>query len=320
MKENTRMMHMTQHSPASPMLLSQPRFDDRYPSRFMAQGAIYERLDPVVYPQTGQGCLSTDELEFYQKNGYLHFDHLLEVADVQQCLQELKLLHANDAIKDSDEAVVEPGSRELRSIFAVHRNSAVLQHLAHHPKLIAIAEQLLGSRVYIHQSRINYKGGFRGKEFYWHSDFETWHVEDGVPAMRMVSCSIALTPNTVHNGPLMIVPGSHQYYVSCVGATPENHYKASLKQQDIGVPDDASLTQLVKEFGIVAPTGPAGAVTFFDCNVMHGSNSNITPLARSNVFMVFNSVHNTPVEPFCGLKPRPNFIAEREDFTPIGVR
>jgi hypothetical protein len=28
---------------------------------------------------------------------------------------------------------------------------------------------------------------------------------------------------------------------------------------------------LVKEFGIVAPTGPAGAVTFFDCNVMHGS-------------------------------------------------
>lgn len=319
MKESTRMMSMTQHSAVNPTL-GQPRSDDRYPSRFAAQGAIHARLDPVVYLQTSQGCLGSDELEFYQKNGYLHFDDLLEAADVQQCLQELDLLRANDAIKDSDEAVIEPGSRELRSIFAVHRSSAVLQHLTHHPKLVAIAEQLLGSRVYIHQSRINYKGGFRGKEFYWHSDFETWHVEDGVPAMRMVSCSIALTPNTAHNGPLMIVPGSHQYYVSCVGATPENHYKASLKQQDIGVPDDASLTQLVKEFGIIAPTGPAGAVTFFDCNVMHGSNSNITPLARSNVFMVFNSVHNTPAAPFCGLAPRPNFIAEREDFTPVGPR
>ena len=65
------------------------------------------------------------------------------------------------------------------------------------------------------------------------------------------------------------------------------------------------------------PTGLAGSVTFFECNVMHGSSSNITPLPRSNVFVVYNSVHNTPVAPFCGLPPRPNFIAEREDFTPL---
>jgi ectoine hydroxylase len=75
-----------------------------------------------------------------------------------------------------------------------------------------------------------------------------------------------------------------------VGATPEDHYKASLKQQEVGVPDDASLTQMVSEFGIAAPIGPAGSVTFFECNVMHGSNSNITPLPRSNVFVVYNSV------------------------------
>lgn len=313
------MMSMTGMSAARPALKA-PHADDRYPSRFGTEAVVSPRLDPVVYPQTGTGPLGASALRFYEDQGYLHFDDLLDTADVQACLDELERLRADESIKDREEAVIEPGSRELRSIFAVHRSNAVLQRLANHPKLVAIAEQLLGSKVYIHQSRVNYKGGFRGKEFYWHSDFETWHVEDGIPAMRMVSCSIALTANTPHNGPLMIIPGSHRRYVSCVGATPEEHYKASLKQQDIGVPDEASLTRLVEDFGIVAPTGPAGSVTFFECNVMHGSASNITPLPRSNVFMVFNSVHNTPVAPFCGLLPRPDFIAERADFTPVGQR
>jgi ectoine hydroxylase len=313
----TTMTSLTAMAAATPGL-QKVRAGDRYPSRLGREVLISRRQDPVVWGQAGQGPLTDHQLHQYENSGFLHFDDLLTPDEVQACLDELDRLRADESLKDTEEAVIEPGSRELRSIFAVHRSSDVLRQLAHHPKLVAIARQLLGSEVYIHQSRVNYKGGFRGKEFYWHSDFETWHVEDGIPAMRMVSCSIALTPNTPYNGPLMIMPGSHQRFVSCLGETPENHYKESLKQQDIGVPDDISLTQLVQDFGITAPTGLAGSVTFFECNVMHGSNSNITPLPRSNVFMVFNSVHNTPVDPFCGLPPRPNFIAEREDFTPVG--
>lgn len=311
------MKTMTGTATSATPRLAQPRIDDRYPSRF-GGATLTDRQDPVVYGSSEDGPLDQGQLHFYEDNGYLSFDELLSPAEVQACLDELNRLRTDESIKDADEAVIEPGSRELRSVFAVHRSNEVLRRLSNHPRLVAIARQLLGSEVYIHQSRVNYKGGFRGKEFYWHSDFETWHVEDGIPAMRMVSCSIALTPNTPYNGPLMIVPGSHQRYVSCVGATPENHYRASLRQQEVGVPDDDSLTRLVEDFGIAAPTGLAGSVTFFDCNVMHGSNSNITPLPRSNVFMVFNSVHNTPVNPFCGLPPRPSFIAERTDFGPAG--
>ena len=293
--------------------------EDRYPSRIAPQAQVTSRKDPVVHGSADDGPLNAHQLHFYEDNGHLTFDELLSDAEIGECLAELQCLRSDEALKDTDEAVIEPGSRELRSIFAVHQSSEVMRRLCNHPKVVAIARQLLGSDVYIHQSRINYKGGFRGKEFYWHSDFETWHVEDGVPAMRMVSCSISLTPNTPHNGPLMIIPGSHQRFVSCVGETPDNHYKKSLKSQEVGVPDDESLTQLVNDFGITAPTGLAGSVTFFECNIMHGSNSNITPLPRSNVFVVYNSVHNTPVDPFCGLAPRPNFIAERLDFTPAGL-
>ncbi len=301
--------------------LSRPRTGDRYPSRFGAVAHAAKRLDPVVHGSRSAGPLSAYQLRFYEEKGYLRVDGVLAPEDLQHCLDELQRLRADAALVDRAEAVVEPGSGELRSIFAVHQGSSVvLEAVCSHPKLVAIARQLLGSEVYIHQSRINYKSGFHGKEFYWHSDFETWHVEDGIPAMRMLSCSIALTPNTPHNGPLMVIPGSHTRYVACSDATPDRHYEASLQKQEVGVPDDDTLAQLVEEFGIAAPIGPAGSVTLFDCNLMHGSNSNITPLPRSNLFVVYNSVLNRPVEPFCGLDPRPNYIAERVDFRPLSGR
>jgi ectoine hydroxylase len=44
---------------------------------------------------------------------------------------------------------------------------------------------------------------------------------------------------------------------------------------------------------------------------MHGSNSNITPYPRSNVFFVYNSMENQLLAPIGGLKPRPEFVATR---------
>lgn len=288
---------------------------DRYPSRISETPTITPRCDPVVYGTADDGPLDQLTLDHYEKNGLLHVESLFDTVDLENWVNELNRLRADKSVKSWPEAIVEPESQELRSIFAVHQSSEVMRRLAAHSKIVRIVEQLLGGPAYVHQSRINYKGGFRGKEFYWHSDFETWHVEDGLPAMRTVSCSINLTPNMPYNGPLMLIPGSHHRYISCVGHTPENHYRESLRRQQLGVPDEDSLTKLVHDFGIVAPTGPAGSVTFFECNTMHGSGSNITPMPRSNIFIVYNSLHNKPQAPFCGLAPRPNFIAEREDFT-----
>src|SRR3546814_6650996 len=91
----------------------------------------------------------------------------------------------------------------------------------------------------------------------------------------------------------MVMPGSHRTFVACVGATPEDHYKSSLKRQDYGVPDDESLTRLAAEGGIVSTAGKVGSVIVFDCNLMHGSNGNIKTLPRSNAFFVFKDRKST---------------------------
>ncbi|HEX6476332.1 MAG TPA: ectoine hydroxylase, partial [Acidimicrobiales bacterium] len=253
-----------------------------------------------------------------QRDGYLVREQLLDDETVELLRDEVERMAGDPALASSERVVAEPGGDAVRSIFEVHRLSALIAGVVVDERLVAAARQVLGSDVYVHQSRVNRKPGFVGQGFSWHSDFETWHAEDGMPAPRAVSIAIALTPNYVHNGSLMIIPGSHRTFVPTVGSTPEDHYRSSLRDQEIGVPDEVSLAALVDGGGGVAVvTGEPGSAVLFDCNAMHGSSNNITPYPRTNLFVVYNSVDNPLTEPFAAPAPRPEFIASRA-FTPVG--
>lgn len=291
---------------------------DEYPTRSTSQFSLTKRRDPVVYSQNGSalGPLTHKQLESYERDGFLFLEDFFAPDEVEAMQKELHALRQSEEVAEKGCTIIEPSSQEIRSVFDVTHVSHLFWMLSRDSRLIDMIRQILDDDLYIHQSRINYKPGFQGREFYWHSDFETWHAEDGMPRMRAISCSIALTENNEHNGPLMVIPGSHQYFVSCAGATPDDHYKDSLRKQEYGVPDGSSLTTLADRGGIVAPKGPAGSLLLFECNTMHGSNSNISPYPRSNVFLVYNAVSNALVEPFQAKKPRPDFVASR-DFSPI---
>ena len=292
---------------------------DAYPSRLAPEPTITERKDGVVRGTEKDGPLTSEQLASFGRDGYLLFEALLSPDEVAEILDVVTRMAGDPARKRMPTTIIEPHSEGVRSLFAVHQEGGVFGALAAHPKIAGAARQVLGSDAYIHQSRVNLKPGYEGAGFPWHSDFETWHVEDGMPRMRAVSFSIALTDNTEFNGPLFIVPGSHKLYVACVGETPDEHYKESLRWQEYGTPDLDSLDVLVERGGgrLVSAKGGVGSAVMFECNTMHGSADNITPFPRSNVCMVYNSVENALVEPFGGTAPRPDYIASR-DFTPVG--
>jgi ectoine hydroxylase len=277
---------------------------------------LLERTHPTVWGTESGGPIDAATLAGHDARGYSIVQGLLSPAEVQGYWQELVRLSSDEELKRDERVITEKVSGEVRSIFEVHRLSGLIAELVRDPRVLDRARQLLGSEVYIHQSRVNYMPGFRGTGFYWHSDFETWHAEDGMPAPRAVSCSIALTDNYPFNGGLMVVPGSHRTFIQCAGETPEDHYKNSLKEQEIGVPSEDDITRMASEHGIDQFTGQAGSALWFDSNILHGSGNNISPYPRSNIFIVFNSVENALVQPFAAEKPRPSFIAGR-DFTPL---
>lgn len=293
-----------------------PERTDLYPTRGASEVKT-PRKDPVVWSAPGApGPITTADLMGFERDGFLTVDQLVTDEEVAVYRAELDRLVTDPAVRADERSIIEPKSQDVRSVFEVHRISEVFANLVRDERVVGRARQILGSDVYVHQSRINVKPGFGASGFYWHSDFETWHAEDGLPNMRTVSVSIALTENLDTNGGLMIMPGSHKTFLGCAGETPRDNYKKSLQMQDAGTPSDEALTGFADEHGIRLFTGRAGSATWFDCNCMHGSGDNITPYPRSNVFIVFNSVENTAEEPFAAPVRRPEFIGAR-DFTPV---
>jgi len=293
---------------------------DAYPSRNGQPARLLPRLNPVVHTRDrSRGPLSPDQVAQYESEGFTILERVFNVAEVRLLQEEQERLQ-NEPQRDDETRINEPGGRDLRSVFAIHSSSKLFARLASDSRLVDMARYLLDDEVYIHQSRLNYKPGFRGREFYWHSDFETWHVEDGMPGMRALSMSITLSENTADNGPLLLIPGSHMHYVVCEGQTPEQHFRHSLRSQEYGTPADALLAQLVRKGGIVAADAQPGSVILFDCNTMHGSNGNITPHPRSNAFFVYNAMSNRVGAPYCDQAPRPEFVCTRKPVEPIQRR
>ncbi|MDF1797312.1 MAG: phytanoyl-CoA dioxygenase family protein [Coxiellaceae bacterium] len=286
---------------------------DLYPSRTDEQERLSERIDPAVYGTADDGPLDQQQLDFYDDNGYLVIPGLMQDC-VNDCLVDIPTM--KERLQGQDELILEPDSQVLRSVFSPELYSDACKHVSRDPRLLGAAEQILHSQTYIHHSRLNIKSAFDGKSFPWHSDFETWHVEDGVPRMRIVTGWVFLTENNEFNGSLYVIPKSHKKFVACAGATPEDNYKTSLRKQTYGVPSHDAMRTLADEGGMVGVYGPPGTVVFHEGNLMHGSADNISAYARTNLFFVYNSVENIPDKPFGADKPRPEFLARR-DYTPL---
>ncbi|CAL9443590.1 Ectoine dioxygenase [Nocardiopsis dassonvillei] len=284
-----------------------PTLDD-YPTRKGTEAALLYRRDPTVWGTAEDGPLTDDLLQEHDRRGYTRFASLLDGDEAAGHLDEADRLVGDPRLRDDERVVVDPADGGVRSVFEVHRVSEAFEALVNDPRLLEPARQLLGSEVYVHQSRLDHRPGFGGGPLYWRSDFETWHAEDGMPRMRAVGFSVALTDHHPHNGAPLVMPGSHRTYVSC------------LEEGDggrAGTPDRGTLTILADRHGIEALDAAPGDVTALDSNCMYAAGANITPWARSSLFVVYNSVENACEKPFGGEDPRPGFLASR-DFTPAG--
>ena len=153
-----------------------------------------------------------------------------------------------------------------RTAFAAHLYNEAFGALGAHPRMIDPIEQIFGEKLYMHQFKINAKAAFTGDVWQWHQDYGTWKRDDGMPEPRAMNIAIFLDEVMPINGPLMLVPKSQH----------AGDLKASHDLETTSYPlwtlDEATVTRLVKEGGIVAPTGKAGGMLMFHGNLVHGSS------------------------------------------------
>src|SRR6266705_1281279 len=153
--------------------------------------------------------------------------------------------------------------------------------------------------------KLNAKAAFEGDVWQWHQDYGTWARDDGMPEPRAMNIAVFLDEVMPINGPLMLVPKSHKHGVLSAGHDEET------TSYPLWTLDNETVTRLVNEGGIVAPTGKPGSVLMFHGNLVHASAPNITPYPRRIVYLTLCAVSNYIRKP-----TRPEWIAHR-DFKPI---
>lgn len=246
--------------------------------------------------------LTQDQLDQFHTEGWLLLPELFTAEEVALLRREAEAIYREHRPEVWREKTGAP-----RTAFAAHTYNEAFRLLGAHPRMIGPVEQVFGEKVYMHQYKINAKSAFTGEVWQWHQDYGTWKRDDGMPEPRAMNISVFLDEVMPINGPLMLVPRSQT----------AGDLKASHDVETTSYPlwtlDEATVTRLVEQGGIVAPTGKPGSMLMFHGNLVHGSAGNITPYPRKIVYLTLNAVSNHIRTP-----TRPDFIAHR-DFTPIAT-
>jgi len=250
--------------------------------------------------------LTPEQLEQFDRDGYLFFPALFSPEEMAPLLEEVPRLYERREAYN----VREKGKDAVRTNFAAHMYSKPFAKLARHPRMVEPVEDLFGEKLYMHQFKINGKMAFEGDVWQWHQDYGTWLNDDLMPTERAMNVAIFLDDVNEFNGPLMFIPGSHKKGVV------EAKHDLSTTSYPLWTVDNELIASLVeraggKNGGIVSPKGPAGSMILFHSCLVHASTSNLSPWNRVSVYLSLCAVSNH-IRRF----KRPEYIAHR-DFTAI---
>src|SRR6266436_2829478 len=224
--------------------------------------------------------LTAQQLRQFAEEGYLFLPDCFSEEEVAILRDEAEQIYASDRREVWREKTGAP-----RTAFAAHTYNQAFRLLGTHPRLIRPVEQVFGEQLYMHQYKINAKAAFEGDVWQWHQDYGTWARDDGMPEPRAMNIAVFMDEVMPINGPLMLVPRSHQH-----GTLAAGHVK-STTSYPLWTLDPETVTRLCAEaapeggIGIVAPTGKPGGVLMFHGNLVHASPPNITPYPRKIVYL-----------------------------------
>jgi ectoine hydroxylase len=245
--------------------------------------------------------LSAQQVERFDRDGYLFFPSLFTLDEIRVLTDEVPRLFA----QHRPENVREKGRDAVRTNFAAHLYSLPFARLARHPRMVEPVMQIFGEAVYMHQFKINGKMAFDGDVWQWHQDYGTWQRDDDMPEPRAMNVAIFLDEVNEFNAPLMFIPGSHT-----LGVVDAAHDLATTSYP-LWTIDHGTIARLVARGGIVAPKGPPGSMILFHSCLVHASTANLSPWNRVSVYLSLCAVSNH-IRRF----KRPEYIAHR-DFTPL---
>ena len=208
--------------------------------------------------------MEEERREFWNENGYLAIDGVLEpreVGDLRDALDRLSSTAA-DLEESNDRFKLQAfgdggGSRVVQQIAEPHEIAPEWMTLARDPRILGVVEDLLGSNILLYYSMLMMKPARNGFHAPWHQDF-AFFVHDRA---ALLAVQVYLDDSTLENGCVHVVPGSHKLGLL-------NHFR------------DGRFTEIVEgdterfDRQQVALPVKAGGIALWHCLTLHSSPPN----------------------------------------------
>jgi len=244
----------------------------------------------------------------YEREGWCKTPLRLETSAVES------IRHTIDRIagQQRSEVVHETGSTAVRAIHGCHLFDELCAALVRLPLLVKLAETLLGRPVYVYQFKVNLKQARQGAAWPWHQDYSFWQAEDGMPTPNALNVAISLDDVHEQNGPLVVIPRSHQLGRLDVarseggGTGRRGDWRAHVSADLTYTVRSDWAEALVQTNGCEPMLGTAGSINVFHPSIVHSSSSNESADRRALLLITYNAVDNAPLNP-----TRPAFLVDR---------
>ncbi|WP_168735508.1 phytanoyl-CoA dioxygenase family protein [Cohnella fermenti] len=228
---------------------------------------LYKHTD--IHPALpGAGSVGKEDYEHYRSQGFIAVSGILDAEEVRLSSEEIMSIifaaepQAKVQFTRPQNELRDNGERELavRKVYEFVNGNERLREMAHHPRILAIVERILGGKAKLVQDMALLKPPTGGGEKPWHQD-----MAYGPLAYHnaVVGVWIALDEAGLDNGCMHVIPRSQMS-----GAVP--HYAV----RDWQLCDEA----VPVERDVAVPLAPGGAL-FFHGLLFHGTPNN-TSLKR----------------------------------------
>lgn len=238
--------------------------------------------------------LKQEQIEQFHRDGYLVVENVLNQNELFNLRQQLETWvdesreyteaygetidgRSRFDVDPVDHGVDHPALRRVSSPTEI---SDVYFETAMHSNMAHMAGELIGgSGTRFHHSKVNAKLAHTATTVKWHQDFPfTPHSNDD-----MITALLMVGEVTAENGPLQVIPGSHQGELF-------NHWQDG---RFTGKVDAHIETEQCQNY--VSCVGPAGSVCFMHTRLLHASGANHTALPRYLFITVYAAEDALPL-------------------------
>jgi ectoine hydroxylase-related dioxygenase (phytanoyl-CoA dioxygenase family) len=199
--------------------------------------------------------LSEEEVQFYQKNGYLLYKKQLFQED------KLKVLKAI-----SDEHFTNRGTKRGDELDTPHFHDERLLDFLLSDEVLDLVEPLTGPNIALWSSAFLIKEPYIGRPTPWHEDSAYW--KGRIDGYDIVTIWLALERSSKENGCMRVIPGTHMNGFS------------EYEEIDGTIHTFSSQIKQVNEAQAVYFELEKGECSLHDARIMHGAMANTSPMHR----------------------------------------